>query len=239
MFGIYKKEIKTFLNTLEGYVAILIFFTTTSLFLWFIPSEFNIIDSNKASLMSLFVISPFVLLLLIPAITMKMISVEMLENTITLLLAKPIKRWEIVISKFLASCTIGIISITPTLIFIYSIYQLSEPKGNIDIGEISGSYIGLIMLIITYSSIGIFSSTISKNSMISFILTVSIIIFFLFGFEIIFQQYQHDFLKYLSMMEHYESLSRGVIDSRDIIYFLSLNFCFLYAGILQIEKKQI
>ena len=190
MFGIYKKEIKTFLNTLEGYVAILIFFTTTSLFLWFIPSEFNIIDSNKASLMSLFVISPFVLLLLIPAITMKMISVEMLENTITLLLAKPIKRWEIVISKFLASCTIGIISITPTLIFIYSIYQLSEPKGNIDIGEISGSYIGLIMLIITYSSIGIFSSTISKNSMISFILTVSIIIFFLFGFDIIFQQYQ-------------------------------------------------
>ena len=239
MFGIYKKEIKTFLNTLEGYVAILIFFTTTSLFLWFIPSEFNIIDSNKASLMSLFVISPFVLLLLIPAITMKMISVEMLENTTTLLLAKPIKRWEIVISKFLASCTIGIISITPTLIFIYSIYQLSEPKGNIDIGEISGSYIGLIMLIITYSSIGIFSSTLSKNSMISFILTVSIIIFFLFGFEIIFQQYQHDFLKYLSMMEHYESLSRGVIDSRDIIYFLSLNFCFLYAGILQIEKKQI
>ena len=239
MFGIYKKEIKTFLNTLEGYVAILIFFTTTSLFLWFIPSEFNIIDSNKASLMSLFVISPFVLLLLIPAITMKMISVEMLENTTTLLLAKPIKRWEIVISKFLASCTIGIISITPTLIFIYSIYQLSEPKGNIDIGEISGSYIGLIMLIITYSSIGIFSSTLSKNSMISFILTVSIIIFFLFGFEIIFQQYQYDFLKYLSMMEHYESLSRGVIDSRDIIYFLSLNFCFLYAGILQIEKKQI
>ena len=239
MFGIYKKEIKTFLNTLEGYVAILIFFTTTSLFLWFIPSEFNIIDSNKASLMSLFVISPFVLLLLIPAITMKMISVEMLENTITLLLAKPIKRWEIVISKFLASCTIGIISITPTLIFIYSIYQLSEPKGNIDIGEISGSYIGLIMLIINYSSIGIFSSTLSKNSMISFILTVSIIIFFLFGFDIIFQQYQYGFLEYLSMMQHYESLSRGVIDSRDIIYFLSLNFCFLYAGILQIEKKQI
>ena len=239
MFGIYKKEIKAFLNTLEGYVAILIFFTTTSLFLWFIPSEFNIIDSNKASLMPLFVISPFVLLLLMPAITMKMISVEMLENTTTLLLAKPIKRWEIVISKFLASCTIGIISIIPTFIFIYSIYQLSEPKGNIDIGEISGSYIGLIMLIITYSSIGIFSSTLSKNSMISFILTVSIIIFFLFGFEIIFQQYQHDFLKYLSMMVHYESLSRGVIDSRDIIYFLSLNFCFLYAGILQIEKKQI
>jgi len=239
MFGIYKKEIKTFLNTLEGYVAILIFFTTTSLFLWFIPSEFNIIDSNKASLMSLFVISPFVLLLLIPAITMKMISVEMLENTTTLLLAKPIKRWEIVISKFFASCTIGIISIIPTFIFIYSIYQLSEPKGNIDIGEISGSYIGLIMLIINYSSIGIFSSTLSKNSMISFILTVSIIIFFLFGFEIIFQQYQYGVLEYLSMMQHYESLSRGVIDSRDIIYFLSLNFCFLYAGILQIEKKQI
>ena len=239
MFGIYKKEIKTFFNTLEGYVAILIFFTITTLLLWFIPSEYNIFENNKASLLPLFVASPFVLLLLIPSITMKMISVEMLENTTTILLSKPIRRWEIIISKFLASCTIGIAAIIPTCIFIYSVYQLSEPKGNIDVGEIVGSYIGLIMLITTYSSIGIFSSTISKNSMISFILTVIIIILLLFGFDIIIQQYPYKILDYLSMMQHYESLSRGVIDSRDIIYFLSLNFCFLYASIIKIEKIQI
>jgi len=106
MFGIYKKEIKTFFNTLEGYVAILIFFSITTILLWFIPSEYNIIQNNKASLLPLFAISPFVLLLLMPAITMKMISVEMLEKTATILLSKPIKRWEIIISKFLASCTI-------------------------------------------------------------------------------------------------------------------------------------
>ncbi len=239
MFGIYKKEIKTFFNTLEGYVAILIFFTITTLLLWFIPSEYNIIHNNKASLLPLFAVSPFVLLLLIPAITMKMISVEMLEKTTIILLSKPIKRWEIIISKFLASCTIGIAAIIPTLIFVYSIYQLSEPKGNIDVGEIVGSYIGLIMLIVTYSSIGIFSSTISNNSMISFILTVIIIILLLFGFDIIIQQYPYKTLDYLSMMQHYESLSRGVIDSRDIIYFLSLNFCFLNASIFKIEKTQI
>ena len=239
MLGIYNKEIKTFFTTLEGYVAILIFFTITTLVLWIVPSEYNIIHNNKASLLPLFTISPFVLLLLMPAITMKMMSIEMLEKTTIILLTKPIKRWEIIISKFLASCTIGITAVIPTCIFIYSIYQLSEPKGNIDVGEIVGSYIGLIMLIITYSSIGIFSSTISKNSMIAFILTVVIIILFLFGFDLITQQYQYSILDYLSMMQHYESLSRGVIDSRDIIYFLSLNWCFLHAGILKLERNQI
>lgn len=238
MFAIYKKEIKIFFNTIEAYLAIGVFLIVAALILWFIPSEYNIFYNNQASLLPFFLVSPWILLLLIPAITMKMISVEILEKTITILITKPIKNWEIVYGKFLASITIGVLAIIPSIIFAYSIYQLSEPKGNIDMGELTGSYIGLIMIICCYSSIGILCSSMSKNPMISFITTIIIIFFFAFGIDIISNVYQINQLKYLSLLSHYESISRGVIDSRDMIYFISFIILFLNAAVIKIQYNR-
>jgi ABC-2 type transport system permease protein len=237
MFAIYKKEIKSFFNTVEGYVAIIVFFITTSIILWYIPSDYNIIYNHQASLSPFFLITPWVFLFLMPAITMKMLSTETSQKTILILLTKPIKKWGIITAKFLASVTIGLISLAPSLIFIYSIYQLSEPIGNIDTGELIGSYIGIIMLISTYSAIGLFGSIISRNTMISFVFTVMIILFFLFGVDVLSNHYNNSILEYISINTHYESISRGVIDSRDIIYFMSMTICFLGLSVLIMEKN--
>jgi ABC-2 type transport system permease protein len=237
MYAIYKKEIKSFFNTIEGYVAIIVFFITTSLVLWYIPSEYNIIYNKQASLSPFFIISPWVLLFLMPAITMKMLSEESSQKTIIILLTKPIKKWDIIFAKFLASFSIGCISIVPSLIFVYSIFKLSEPAGNLDYGELIGSYIGLVMLISTYSAIGLFGSIISKNMMIAFISTTIIILFFLFGLDLLSNNYDNSILQYLSINTHYESISRGVIDSRDIIYFTSITAFFLIISTLIIERQ--
>ena len=238
MFAIYKKEIRKFFNTIEGYVIISAFFVISALLTWYIPSEYNILYNNQATLVPFFQVTPWILLFLIPAVTMKMISNETMEKTSIILLTKPIKKWEIIFSKFLASCTIGILSIIPTVIFVYSIYQLSEPKGNIDIGELIGSYIGLIMIIGCYSAIGIYGSSISKNTMISFIVTLIIILLLLFGVDLLGDLYNNSLLKYLSIISHYESISRGVLDSRDIAYFISLIIFFLSISTITIHKNR-
>ena len=237
MIAIYKKEIKMFFNTVEGYVAISVFLILNTLILWYIPSDLNIFHNNQSSLLPFFSITPWVFLILIPAITMKMISSEITQKTTIILFTKPIKKWEIIVSKFFASFTIGIISIIPTLIFVYSLYHISDPKGNIDGGELIGSYIGVIMLLSVYSSIGLFCSSISSNIMVSFISTIIIILFFLFGLELLGNIYNSQMLEYLSINSHYESISRGVIDSRDIIYFTSLTICFLHFSTFRIQNN--
>ena len=233
-----QKELKTFFNTIEGYLAIMVFFIISTLIIWFIPSEYNIIYNNQASLLPFFSISKWVLLFLIPTITMKMISIERLQKTTIILFTKPIKTWEIIFAKFLASCSIGLLSILPSLIFVYSIYHLSEPIGNIDKGELIGSYIGLSCLICVYSAIGIFSSSLTKNTMISFITTIIVILFLLFGIDYIRIIYDNSMFQKFSMMYHYESISRGVLDSRNLIYFISLTTCFIIITTLQIRQNK-
>ena len=235
MYPIFKKEIKNFFYNLEGYLVIVILFGIISLVLWFIPSELNVFENNLASLYPLFKISPILLILLMPAVSMKMISSENLENTMLLLLSKPIEIWKIIVGKYLACCFIGLISFFPTTLFIITIYFLGEPIGNYDLGSLIGSYIGLAILIATYSSIGIFCSTLSKNSVVSLILTSFLIVCFLFGFNIVFKQFDFELFNYLCMTNHYESISRGVIDSRDLIYFISLNLVFLFLAVKKLS----
>ena len=208
MFAIYKKEIKVFFTTLEAYIAISVFFIINGLILWYIPSEFNIFYNNKASLIPFFSTAPWVLLFLIPAITMKMISSEITERTHLILFTKSIKKSEIICAKFFASLTIGAAAILPSLVFVYSIYQLSTPIGNIDVGALIGSYIGMILIVSLYSSIGIFCSTISKNPMISFISTLVLIIILYFGIDFLVYFYNIPLLEYLSIKFHYSSISR-------------------------------
>ena len=239
MFAIYKKEIKVFFTTLEAYIAISVFFIINGLILWYIPSDFNIFYNNKASLLPFFSIAPWVLLFLIPAITMKMVSSEITERTHLILFTKSIKKSEIVCAKFFASLTIGLATILPSLIFVYSIYQLSSPIGNIDAGELIGSYIGMILMVSLYSSIGLFCSTMSTNPMISFITTVILILILYFGIDFLVYFHNIPLLEHLSIQFHYISISRGVIDTRDIIYFTSLIILFLYSATIALDRESI
>ena len=170
---------------------------------------------------------------------MKMINSEITQRTHLILFTKPVKKWKIICAKFLAGFTIGIAAILPTLIFAYSIHQLSNPIGNIDKGELLGSYIGIFFLVSLYTSIGLFCSNISKNPMIAFIMTVVIILTLYFGIDFIAFFYNMSLMEYLSIESHYDSISRGIIDSRDLVYFISMTISFLYFSIIAIDRELI
>ena len=236
MLAIYRKELNIFLNSLEGWFAMMFFLSVSGLTIFFIPSSLNLFQNNQADLSTFFLITPWIFLILIPSITMKLINGETNLKTISILLTKPITSWDIIIGKYLASKTIGILSTLPTLFYAYTIYQISEPQGNIDLGKHISSYIGVVLIISSYSAIGIFCSSISKNTMISFLITIITILLLFFGLEMIGHIYDLYILEYLSMHYHYKSISRGIIDSRDIIYFISITLVFLFLSKEMIRK---
>ena len=226
MFSLLKKEINTFLGSLIGYIAILVFLSTLGLFIWVFPGDTNILDSGYSNLGSFFFIAPWVFLFLIPAITMKSFADEMKTGTLELLITKPLSEIEIILAKLLAGVVLVLFSLVPATIYIYSVYQLGNPVGNLDLGATWGSYIGLLLLGSAYVSIGIFASSVTENQIIAFILAVFLCFFFFVGFDSIaglgFPSSLESLIIQLGINEHYISISRGVIDSRDIIYFLSL-----------------
>lgn len=242
MFTLYKKEISSFLNSLMGYIVIIVFLLINSMFLWVFPTEFNIPNFAYASLEPMFLLSPFVFLFLIPAITMRMFAEEKKSGTIETLLTQPISDLQIVLAKYLAGLSLVIISIAPTLIYLITVYIFGFPSGNIDLGSTWGSYIGLIFLGSAFVSIGLFASSLTDNQIIAFILAIVITAFSYLGFEII---YSLDlfgsfdlFIKNLGINAHYSSMSRGVIDSRDILYFLSLTAAFVLLTKLSLESRK-
>ena len=242
MKALFQKEISSFFASIPGYIAIMVFLITTSLFLWVFPNEFNILNFGYAQLDSLFVVAPTIFLFLIPAITMKSFADERKTGTIELLLTKPLSDMAIITAKFLASFVLFVIAILPTVIYYISIYYLGFPTGNIDTGAVIGSYVGLLFLGGVLISIGLFASSLTNNQIIAFLLSVFISGFFLVGFDYIynFSLFGHiDLLiKSLGIMEHYTSISRGVIDTRDIIYFLSLISLFLLLTKLSLESRK-
>ncbi len=242
MYALYLKEIRAFLSSITGYVVILVFLVSTGLFLWFFPNDFNILDYGYANLDGLFVVAPIVFLFLVPAITMRSFSEETKTGTIELLFTRPISDMKIVMAKFLASVTLILISLLPTLVYFFSVYQLGYPVGNIDIGSIWGSYIGLLFLGSAFASVGVFASSLSDNQVISFILAILISSFLYLGFEFI---YSLDlfgnidlFIRSLGMSSHYSSISRGVVDTRDVIYFLSVIALFLYMTNFSLSRRK-
>jgi ABC-2 type transport system permease protein len=197
--------------------------------MWIIPSDSggsNILDNGFANIDPLFFIAPWVYLFLIPAITMRSFSEEKKTGTIELLLTRPLTDFQIVVAKYLAGFTLVMVSLLPTLIYYYSIHVLGYPKGNIDTGGMWGSYIGLLFLGAGFVAIGIFASAIAENQVIAFIIALLLCFFCYIGFEFIAQSAlfgKYDALfKSLGISDHYASMSRGVIDTRDAIYFISL-----------------
>jgi ABC-2 type transport system permease protein len=245
MFVLYLKEIRSFLSSLIGYIAIAVFITMIGVFMWIIPSEStgsNVLDNGFANIDPLFFIAPWVYLFLIPAITMRSFSEEKKSGTIELLLTRPLTDLQIVLAKYLAGLTLVIISLLPTLIYYYTVHTLSLPKGNVDTGGMWGSYVGLLFLGAGFVSIGIFSSAISENQVIAFIMALLLCFFCFIGFEFIadsgvFGKYDYIFKK-LGINEHYLSMSRGVIDTRDILYFISVIALFNLLTKLSLESRK-
>jgi ABC-2 type transport system permease protein len=242
MFTLLKKEVSNLLSSLIGFVVIIVFLIVNGLFLWFIPLDFNILDYGYAGLDGLFLIAPFVFLFLIPAITMRSFADENKSGTIEILLTKPLTDFQIIFAKYLASIVLIILSLLPTLIYFYSVYQLGLPKGNIDMGGTWGSYIGLLLLGASFAAIGIFSSSVTDNQIVSFIISVFLCGSIYIGFELIYSLAlfgQFDlFIKSLGISHHYTSISRGVIDTRDIIYYLSIITFFILLTRLSLQSRK-
>ncbi len=242
MFALLKKEIGLFLSSLTGYIVITVFLLVNGLFLWVFASDFNILDYGYASLDGLFMIAPFVFLFLIPAITMRSFADENKSGTIELLLTKPLSDLQIVLAKYFAGVVLVVFSVLPTLFYLYSVYQLGMPRGNIDTGGMWGSYIGLFFLGASFVSIGIFSSSVTDNQIVAFIIAVFLSLFIYVGFDFIYSLSLFGpidlFVQSLGINAHYTSMSRGVIDTRDVLYFISLIAIFVMLTKLSLESRK-
>ncbi len=238
MIAILKKEFNSFFSSPIAYLVIGVFLLINGLFLWIFKDDFNILNAGFADLNPFFYLAPWVFLFLIPAITMKSFADEYSNGTIELLKTKPISNWQIVLGKFFAALLLVIIAILPTLTYVYTVYQLGSSVGNLDIGATIGSYIGLLFLAATYTAIGLFTSTLSKNQIVAFILGVLITFLLFYGFDAISVSLDNNYvIKKLGINEHFKSISRGVIDTRDIIYFLSITFFFLFITKTRLENE--
>ena len=230
MYTIFKKEIAAFLSSLIAYIAIVIFVIVLGLFVWMFPDT-SVLNYGFSTLDSLFNIAPWVFMFLIPAITMRSFSEENKTGTIELLTTRPITDIQIILGKYFAGLVLVFFAILPTLIYYFSIYQLGSVKGNIDSGAVIGSYIGLLFLGACFVSVGIFCSAMSDNQIVAFIIAVFLCFIAYSGFES-FSQLDlfgrvDDFVAKLGISNHYLSISRGIMDSRDVIYFMSFIILFI------------
>ena len=242
MLSLLKKEIRGFFSSLTGYIVIILFLAITSLFLWVFPGEMNIMDAGYATLEPLFFIAPWVFLFLVPAITMRMFAEERKSGTLDILLTRPLSEMQVILAKYLASVMVVLLSLIPTLIFFISVYFLGNPTGNIDSGGTWGSYIGLFFLSAVYASIGLFASSFTENQIIAFLVSVVLCFFLYAGFDMLsalpaFHKIQ-TLVVYLGVSEHYKSISRGVIDTTDIIYYLGIIALFLFLTRTVLESRK-
>ena len=239
MLAVLKKELNSFFSTPIGYLVIALFLIINGLFLWVFDNQFNILNAGFADLNSFFYLAPWIFLFLIPAITMRTFSDEYNSGTIEILKTKPISNWEIILGKYFASLVLIIIALIPTFFYVFSISQLGSPKGDYDFGALLGSYFGLLFLAATYTAIGVFSSTLSKNQIVAFIIALFISFILFYGFEAmasLFGSLDY-FIQRLGLNEHYKSISRGVIDTRDLLYFISITVFFLMLTKLRLDRE--
>ncbi|QNL20789.1 gliding motility-associated ABC transporter permease subunit GldF [Hyphobacterium sp. CCMP332] len=241
MIAIYLREINSFLSSLIAYLVIGVFLLITGLFLWVFPQS-SILNTGFSNMDSLFLIAPYVFLFLIPAITMRAFAEEKKSGTIEFLLTKPVSDYQIIIAKYLANLTLVLFSIAPTLIYYYSVYQLGNPVGNIDSAGIAGSYIGLIFLCAVFTSIGLFASSLTQNQITAFVLAVFLSFIIFEGFqslsEINVWGKASVIISKLGIAHHYNSISKGLIDSRDLLYFISVIILMLSGTKLILDSRK-
>lgn len=235
MISIFRKELRSFFSNATGYIVIGIFLLLTGLFLWVIPGQYNIIDAGYANVDGLFYLAPWLFLFLCPAVSMRLFAEEKQTGTWELLVTKPLSRLQLVLGKYLAGWVLVTLALLPTLIYYFSVSYLAEPAGNIDSGAFWGSFIGLFFLAGVYVAIGTFSSSLSNNQIISFVVALVLSFFFYYGFDLLASFFTSgqaiQYLESIGINSHYKSMSRGVIDSRDVIYFVSVSVIFILATV--------
>ncbi|SHG35793.1 gliding motility-associated ABC transporter permease subunit GldF [Flagellimonas flava] len=232
MFAIFKREVQSFFTSPIGYLIVGLFLLLNGLFLWVFKGDYNILDYGFADLGNLFLLAPWIFIFLVPAITMKSFSEERKVGTLELLLIKPISTWKLVLGKFWGAFLLCVIAVVPTLIYVWAISKLGISEGNYDLGVVIGSYFGLLFLMASYTAIGIFTSTLSENQIIAFILGVLICFVFFNGFEALSTLFSSGetlrLVKTMGAKAHFDSIGRGILDTRDLVYFISITLLFLF-----------
>lgn len=225
MLRILAKEFSSFLNSLIAYVVIGVFLISMGLLVWVFP-ETSVLEYGYADLDTLFSLGPFVLIFLVPAITMRSFAEEKKGGTMELLFTKPLTDWDIILGKFFACFALVLFALLPTVIYYYTVYHLGNPVGNIDTPGVIGSYVGLALLAAVFCAIGILASSVTPNQIVAFILAAFLCFIFFTGFDSLAALFssatQVLMVRQLGILYHYEALSKGLIDSRDLIYFLSV-----------------
>lgn len=242
MGSIFLKEVNSIFSSLIGYVVIAVFLLLLGLTMWVFP-DYSVLSYNYATLQQLFDIAPLIFLFLIPAITMRSFAEENQTGTIELLATRPIPDLAIVLGKFFAGLVLVLFALLPTLLYFYTIVKLGNPPGNIDGGAVMGSYFGLIMLACVFIAIGIFSSSLTNNQIVSFVLAMFLCFIFYFGFSFIstlpiFVGTLDSLVQKMGIEYHYQSISRGLIDTRDLIYFITVTGLFVYLTQFSMERRK-
>lgn len=242
IWNLLKKEFRSFFNTPVGYIVLTIFFVGAGLFLWIFPGEYNVLNSGYANIDGLFVLAPWLFLFLCPAVTMRLIAEEKQQGTIELLLTRPISTFSLVVGKFLSAWLIMLVALIPSIIWYATVYILAEPMGNVDSGAFWGSFIGLIFLAAVYGSIGLFGSSITRNQLTAFVVSAVICFTMFYGFELIGSLFTNGntslYLKNIGIHAHYQSMSRGVLDSRDMLYMIITTVLFLLGAKTALTRKK-
>ena len=240
MLSIAKKELHQFFSSLTGYISIILFLLVNAIYL-FILKDSNIFDFGYATLINFFELAPWIFIFLIPALSMRSFSDEFKTGTFETLQTRPLTNWQIVLGKYGAIVIVILISLLPTLLYVITIHSLSA-TGDIDSGGITGSYIGLFFLASVFAAISIWCSSLTSNAVIAFLLSAFACLILYFGFSAIsklpvFTGNADYYIEMLGIDFHYQSISRGVVDTRDIIYFFSIIFLFLFATQKNLHKK--
>ena len=240
MWSICKKELQQFFSNLTGYIAIILFLLVCGLFL-FVLKDSNIFDFGYATLDKFFELAPWILLFLVPAITMRSLSDEFKGGTFEILQTKPLTKWQIVLGKYFSILIVLLFVIIPTLIYVFTIKKLSV-QGGIDGGGLMGSYIGLFFLAAVFAAISLSCSGFTSNAVVAFLISVFVCLLLFFGFNALsklsfFINGLDYYVEMLGIDFHYRSISRGVLDSRDVIYFISIIFLFLLITVKNLHKK--
>jgi ABC-2 type transport system permease protein len=254
MFIIFQKEISSFLSSLIAYIVIGSFLLALGLMVWVLDilGE-TVLNNGFADLGKLFGVAPLIFLFLIPAITMRSFAEERKAGTLEILFTKPISLWQIIAGKYLAGCFLVLLALLPTLLYVYSVYELSivEVKNaqnqvilesTMDLAGIAGSYIGLFLLGCVFTAIGVFASSITKDQIVAFVLAVFMCFVLYFGFEGIARIDETAnwayFIRQLGIDFHYNALSKGLITSTNLAYFAGIIILMLFSTRLVLETKK-
>lgn len=242
MWAIFRKEVNGFFSTLTGYMVVGVFLTLLGLMMWVFP-DYSILEYNYANLDQLFTIAPVIFLFLIPAICMRSFSEEKQTGTIETLFTKPLTEWQIILGKYAGALFLVFVALLPTVIYYYSVWQLGNPQGNIDQGEVIGSYIGLFFLAGIFIAISLYASVLSNNQVVAFLIGALLCFLVYWGFQFlssipVFVGGVDDVLQKIGIDYHYRSISNGAIDSRDVVYFLSAIFVFLLLTHLYLRQNR-